>query len=223
MSSRKKKVAIIESTLVPLGELKDTFKRLMPDVTITTFLDESLLTEMEENNRLTPDIIKRYCIYAVLAESIGSDMIFNQCSSIAESVDVAQRIVKIPILRTDLPMAEQAVETGKRIGIIATAYTTVDSTTNLIKKIARDRGKEVTIVTRMHRDAFLLQAKGDREEHNRILIESIKTLQNETDVIVLAQGSMAVLLADLKEIKVPVLTSLESGVLRCKEMLEKME
>ena len=219
---KKRKITIIESTLVPLAELKKTFQTILPEVTVTSITDESLLSEMEENNCLTPGLIKRYCAYAAFAESNGSDLIFNQCSSIAEAGDIAQKLVNIPILRTDLPMAEKAVETGTRIGIVATAETTIGPTQRLIQNVAKSKGKNIELVTRMHRDAFLLVAKGDREGHNNILLNSINTLQNEVDVIILAQGSMAVLHSVLKDIKVPVLSSLESGVLRCKEMLEKM-
>jgi hypothetical protein len=42
------------------------------------------------------------------------------------------------------------------------------------------------------------------------------------DAVVLAQGSMALLLSELKAVKIPVLASLQSGALRCKEMLGQM-
>ena len=162
-------------------------------------------------------------MYAVFAESIGSHLIFNQCSTVGEVVDIAQQLVSIPILKTDLPMAEEAVERGKKIAVLATASTTLGPTSRLIQSVAKKAGKEVDVSTKLCRKAFLRLSEGDRAGHNRILVEAVHELEKQVDVIVLAQGSMAVLLDQLQDIRVPVLTSLESGVLRAKEMLKQMD
>ena len=52
-----------------------------------------------------------------------------------------------------------------------------------------------------------------------MVVEVIEKETQSADVIVLAQGSMIVLLPLLKDIKVPVLTSPKLGVMRIKEML----
>ena len=186
-------------------------------------MDESLLEETKAAGKITRNVVRRYCTYAVFAESIGSHLIFNQCSSVGEVVELAQQLVRIPILKTDLPMAEEAVTCGSKIAVLATAPTTVEPTSRLIHSVARQAGKDVDVSTRLCSDAFLLLSKGDREGHNRILVEAVHHLEKQVDVIVLAQGSMAVLLDQLQDIRVPVLTSLESGVLRAKEILERME
>ena len=51
-------------------------------------------------------------------------------------------------------------------------------------------------------------------------MEVLKKCENEVDVIVLAQGSMTVLIPELGVIKKPVLTSPELGVMRAAEMLK---
>jgi len=60
---------------------------------------------------------------------------------------------------------------------------------------------------------------GDRETHNRLVKEAILQAQEVNDVIVLAQGSMVVMLPYLSDIKIPVLSSPELGVLKARELL----
>ncbi len=54
-------------------------------------------------------------------------------------------------------------------------------------------------------EALFLQ--GDTKTHNRIIIEKIREIEQTSDVIVLAQGSMVTLLNELTDVRVPLLTS----------------
>jgi len=222
MTKSKRKISIIETTLVPLEELRKLFQEILPEVELASFVDDSLLEEIKEQGRVTEGVIRRYCTYAAFAESIGSDLIFNQCSSVGEVVEIAQKMVGIPILKTDLPMAEQAVQRGERIGVVATAETTVGPTGRLIQRVAAQKNKKVEVTTKFCSDAFTVLSRGDREGHNRIVIQAVRELESRVDVIVLAQGSMAVLLPELQDAGIPVLASPRSGVLRAKEMLETL-
>ena len=219
---KKKKISIIETTLVPLQSLRELFFEILPEVELVSFVDDSLLKEVIGAGSPTPDVIRRYCTYAVEAERIGSDLIFNQCSSVGEVVDIAQKMVSIPILKTDLPMAKKAVESGNKIGVVATLNSTLSPTTRLIQKTANEKGKNIEIIPKLCEGAFDLISKGDKEGHNKIIIKTIQELSGKVDVIALAQGSMAVLIPELGDMKIPVLSSPRSGVLWAKEVLEKI-
>lgn len=219
---KKRKISIIETTLVPLQPLRELFFKILPEVELISFVDDSLLKEVIDAGGPTPDVIRRYCTYAVEAERIGSDLIFNQCSSVGEVVDIAQKMVSIPILKTDLPMAKKAVEIGDKIGIVATLNSTLAPTTRLIQKTADEEGKNIEILPKLCEGAFDLISKGDKEGHNKIIIKTIQELSAKVDVIALAQGSMAVLIPELGDMKIPVLSSPRSGVLWAKEVLEEL-
>lgn len=216
----KKRVTIIETTLVPLASLRELFQSILPDIDLVSMVDDSLVKEMHQFGGVTPNVIERYCSYAVEAERIGSCLIFNQCSSISEVVDIAQQMVSIPILKQDQPMAEEAVKIGERIGIIATASTTLGPTGRLIEGIGIKKGKKPYIITKMCEGAFELINQGNKKGHDEKIKQAAHELEDEVDVIVLAQGSMAEMLPELKDIKIPILTSPLSGVLRVKEILE---
>lgn len=218
----KKKISIIETTLVPLQDLRELFFEIIPDAEIISFVDDSLLKEVIAAGEPTPGVIRRYCSYAINAESIGSDLIFNQCSSVGDVVDIAQKMVNVPIFKTDLPMAQEAVEKGARIGVVATLNTTLNPTSRLIQKVADEKGKSITIIPKLAEGAFELVSKGDKDGHNKLVIKTIQELANSVDVIALAQGSMAVLIPDLKNVSIPVLSSPRSGVLGAKKFLENL-
>jgi hypothetical protein len=65
----------------------------------------------------------------------------------------------------------------------------------------------------------VLMKDGDRPKHNRMVLAALERLQEEVDVIVLAQGSMIVLLPELGSIRKPVLTSPRSGVQKVRTVL----
>jgi hypothetical protein len=218
----KKRVTIIETTLVPLEELRKLFAEILPEVDLVSMVDDSLVKEIHESGRVTPAVVRRYCKLAIEAEMIGSCLIFNQCSSISEVVDIAKKMVNIPILKQDQAMAEEAVKLGTKIGIVATAASTIGPTSRLIKRIASIEDKEIELFIKDCKGAFALISRGNIEGHNRKVKQAVFELEKEADVIVLAQGSMATLLPELKDVSKPILTSPRSGVLRAKEILEKI-
>ncbi len=215
-----KKVVIIHTSFVSVNELKDLFKEIMPSVNLFNIVDDSLLDEIIKNGGITENVIKRICSYAVNAEQIGADLILNQCSSAGEAVDIARRLVKPPFVKIDEAMAKKAVDIGGRISVIATLGTTLGPSVRLIESISAEKGKPVDIAPCLVEGAFdVLFYQNNKEKHNEMVLQRIEEEAHRSDAIVLAQGSMVVLLPRLDHIKVPVLTSPRSGVLRVKEIL----
>ena len=69
--------------------------------------------------------------YAASAQEAGADFILFTCSSIGPAVETAATLTDVPVLRVDQPMADKAVQLGKRIGVIATLSTTLEPTSDL--------------------------------------------------------------------------------------------
>ena len=118
--NKQKKVVIIHTSDVSVKDLKKLFTELAPEVCVRNIVDDSLLAEVLEKGGVTTAVKKRICAYALQAEIIGADLIFNQCSSVGEAADVASELVNVPLVKIDEKMAEDACKTGKRIGVIAT-------------------------------------------------------------------------------------------------------
>jgi len=217
----KKKVAIIHTSFVSIEKLKELFAEILPEVRVYNIVDDSLLAEVMENNGITPGIIKRMKNYFLSAESLGVDAILSQCSSMGEAVDVAGKTISVPVLKIDEAMAEKAVALGTKIAVVATVASTLKPSCNLVKQAAKKIGKEIEIIEVLVDGALdILLKEGDKDKHNEMVLEKIKTLDVKCDVIILAQGSMVVLLPFLKDIKTPVLSSPELGVNKMREVLE---
>ena len=213
MKNGKKLVVIIHTSFVSVNDLKELFAEIVPEVLLHNIVDDSLLAEVMQNGGITPSIIRRVCNYAVHAEMIGADLIFNQCSSVGEAVNAARSLVSIPYIKVDEPMAAEAVRIGERITVVATVASTMKPSVNLVKEASLKAGKNIKIKECLVDGALdILMKEGNREKHNQLVLEAIKKIENESDVIVLAQGSMIVLLPMLADIKLPVLSSPRMGV-----------
>ncbi|MDE3063373.1 MAG: Asp/Glu/hydantoin racemase, partial [Acidobacteriota bacterium] len=143
------------------------------------------------------------------------------CSSIGPAVLLAQQLFDLPVLRIDEAMAETAVRKGRRIGVLATLRTTMDPTTALLRQKAADAGRAVELVECLSEDAFPAVLAGDTETHDRLLRRALLEDLRGVDLIVLAQASMARVVATLEPgaLRVPVLSSPELAVQRAREVL----
>jgi aspartate/glutamate racemase len=216
-------VFIIHTNQLAGTDLIRLFTEMGPDITIRNIIDDSILPEVVANGGVTPGVLRRYCQYAVLAEDAGADVILNQCSSVGEAADTARAFVKIPIVKIDERMAENACQTGNRIGIVATAGCTMGPTTRMLRRTAERMGKEVTLVEALNTDAFNCMMAGDKKGHNALLLQTIRDLYPRVDVVVCAQGSMIALKPELGDTPVPVLMSPPIGVAHAVEVVRGID
>jgi len=216
----QKKIAIIHTSFVSVNELKALFAKFVPEAQIMNIVDDSLLAEVVANGSVTPGIVKRICTYAHQAQEQGADLIFNQCSSVSEAIDVAEKMLTIPCLKVDQAMADKAVEMGKKIAVVATVASTMGPSTRLVARAAKKANKQILITECLVDGAMdILIREGDVEKHNKMVLQEIEKIADQHDVIVLAQGSMIVLLPLLAHIKTPILTSPQIGVERVRTVL----
>jgi Asp/Glu/hydantoin racemase len=216
-----KTVYAIHTGPVLLEVMKDLFAELLPGVRLVNVVDDGLLTDVRAAGGVTPQLRRRLIGYGLLAESSGADAILNCCSSVGEAADVLATIISIPLVKIDDRMAEVAVDTASRIGIVATVPTTLDPTERLVHRKASDRGKTVKTARYLVSPAFDALLAGDAIRHDQLLKTEIVRAASENEVVVLAQGSMARLVPQLtEEIDVPVLSSPRLGVAALRDALE---
>jgi len=195
------------ATLVPV--FAELCSKYLPQVKIFNIVDDSLIKNTIACGELTAATSKRVVSYAGSAAEAGADYILFTCSSIGPAVEIAASLSNIPVLRVDQPMADKAVQTGKRIGVVATLSTTLEPTSDLVKRRAIAAGKEIELVSRLCEGAFDALMSGDAATHDKKVGDALKQLLKEVDVIVLAQASMARVVDTLDEAekRVPILAS----------------
>ena len=212
-------------TIARLAEMYDDLcAELLPGVERFHIADEGLLQMLLAAKRVTPAIYRRFVDDALCAESVGADLILLTCSSISPSVDVARPLISVPLMKIDEPMADRAITLGRRIGVVATADTTLKPTTELIAARGAAAGAGIEIEAALCVGAHRLMLAGDMAAHDDIVLGYLRQMMETQDVIVLAQGSMA-RVAELipeRERKAPILSSPRLGIQRAKEILDEM-
>lgn len=217
-------ITMIHTSLVSVNDLNELVKELIPDAVVTNMIDDSLLREVKANNGITDAIISRMSNYTRIAKENGADIIFNQCSSVGEAFDQAVANLGVRTLKIDEPMAEKAIGLGSNIAVVATVYSTMAPSCNLVKNVAKRLHKEVTIGEYYVDGALdILMKEKNVDKHNTLVLETIKEAQKKYDVIVLAQGSMAVLQEQLKQFDKPVLTSPRLAIERLAQMAGELD
>jgi aspartate/glutamate racemase len=216
----KKRVVVIHTFLYTVQNFIDLFNEIIPEVEMVNIIDDSLLKEVLANDGPTPNVIRRMCAYAMQAEAMGADAILNACSSVGEVADVAQKMLAIPYLKVDGPMAEIAVNAGNKVGVVATAHSTIGPSSRLVERTAERLGKDV-VVNRCYADGAYdaLLKEGNKPKHDEILMQTIDDACANNDVVILAQGSMMSLLEKTKDKPVPVICSMRTGVEQIKNVL----
>jgi Asp/Glu/hydantoin racemase len=112
-------------------------------------------------------------------------------------------------LKIDEPMVNKAISTGSRIGIAATAPTTLKPTTELVYARAATLGKSVQVESVLCEGAYSALFSGDTQKHDQIVAQYLRDLMTRNDVIILAQASMARVAQTIpaEEQRIPILSS----------------
>lgn len=214
------KIVAVHTAFALVEPMNKLFKENLPQVNLGHIVDDSLIKEVIQNNKVTNAVRRRLLSYYQAAVDSGADFIFNCCSSVGDVAEMGRSVVSVPVFRIDYPMAVQAVTYSDKIGVIATLQTTMAPTTGLLKRLATETGKNLKLMEGLADGAFAAGQSGDTETHDRLIEEAALMVAKDCDVIVLAQGSMARMEQKLAELTGKmVLSSPLTGVLGLKEYL----
>lgn len=211
------------ATLVPI--FNEIAARVMPaDVRLLHFVDESTIKNTIAAGHLQKATMRQVIRLVGSTFDAGCDVAMVTCSSIGKAVEMAAELYDQPVLRVDRAMAEKAVATGDRIGVVATLSTTLNPTAELIRRVAAERGKQIELVEHLCEGAFDAVMAGDGATHDRIVGEGLTRGMQGVDAIVLAQASMARVVASLPEgaVAAPVYASPELGMMHARDMLAEL-
>lgn len=216
-----KKLAIVHTTPVTIDTLKALASEILPEYDVINFVDDSILPQLKQNNGNVEEVEDRLIHYYQFAEQVGADIILNACSSVGEVVQKGVSHVKIPIVRIDEAMAEEAIKQGKRIGVAATLSTTLRPTMALVMEKASQEEGDYQIESLLVSEAYEQLIAGNRESHDTVLAEALLNFVQTVDVVVLAQASMARVVASLPaETQERFLSSPRMGMERVRSVAE---
>ena len=212
MSNRQ--IAFIHTSPSMIPVFKGLSDELLKGEKIFNMVDESLLCDIIECGKCPPATARRLASHVMAADDAGATHILVTCSSMGRAVEASRALVKATVLRVDEPMAARAVETGKRIGVIATLPSTLEPTAALIKAHGSAVGKPIELTTLVVPGAFEAVMSGNGAKHDELVGAALRDLAKKVDVIVLAQASMARVVDSLapQDKPVPILSSPRAAV-----------
>ncbi|MFG3151480.1 aspartate/glutamate racemase family protein [Streptomyces sp. NPDC048219] len=218
-------IAVLHTSLVFVNVepvINDYLAELAPNAKVLHFVDSDVLATVMRDGEISPASTQRMVHLAQAAEAAGADVIFSACSSLGPAIDVARRLVAVPIVKIDDAMTASAVETADAIGVLATVPTTLPPTCSLVKEKAQAAGRDIVVKEALSEGAFSVLMSGDRDRHDAMVLDGARTLATEVDAIVLAQASMARLAPVIAEaVGKPVLSSPRSGAEDAVRVLQK--
>ena len=191
--------------------LVDRFRTAMqaqhPDADCFHILNESLLQDLLRGEDTTT-VYRRVVSQVLLAVDAGAGLVVMTCSSTSPAVDIARRVTEVPILKIDDPMAAEAVRLGSRIAVICTNTSTPGPSQALLRDHAAAQGRPVEIEAVIRPEAYQALAAGDRARHDELVTSAATDAAARSDVLVLAQASIAHLRPELEQsLCKPVLAS----------------
>ncbi|WP_318388330.1 aspartate/glutamate racemase family protein [Enterobacter sp.] len=216
-----KKIALFHTSAATLPVMQQLIGDIMPQADVMHIVEDSMIKEVMKAGGVTPDIAARIAGYVQVAEKAGCAIFMTACSSIGTAVESCQFMTPLQLARIDSAMVDDAIARGGRIAVLATVATTLAPTLAFVERKAQESGKSLKITSLLMEEAFHALLRGDMATHDRIVAEGLHRTFAESDVVMLAQASMARVLQQLPTPPVPVLTSPESGIRWLKTQTER--
>jgi Asp/Glu/hydantoin racemase len=190
------------------------FGKISPETKLVHFMDTELLSLLQSEKSITPQIIRRFSRLVESAAESDADCIQLTCSAFNELTSVLQPLSDVKIFRSDEAMLDTALN-YERIGIVST----VNETPPVLINYLREKKKSVNVQTLINTEALQRLFHGNQEAHDKLVTNMVYELEGETEVIILSQYSQAHI-AEQLSVSVPVLTGPDASVKRCLEYME---
>jgi hypothetical protein len=191
---------------------------------ITHIVDESLIQQALEAGGLTPLIMRIFCGHVMASADAGADVIQCTCSSMSPAVVLSRNLVSIPVLTIDEPVVRALVRRHRRIGVIATAISTLNPSVDLVRAAAADLGFTVKVIPVFCEGAYDALFAGNIKKHDSIVHAHLLSLIKRVDAVLLAQASMARIAAqDGIPRLAPIFTSPEPAIRHLARMVRRIK
>lgn len=179
-----------------IAPLEKEFLAAHPGVETQTMLDTSLLADTMAAGWVTPGTAARLLSYVREAEAAGAAMLLLTCTSMGEGMAHVRNLTNLPTLCITEPLVEDALDLGRRVGIVGTLPTSPAQITAPLLAAAAKRGLgegDLEIHIAVVEEAFRARGRGDTAAHDRLVSDAIAALVRDhpVDSVILAQASMS--------------------------------
>jgi len=212
------RIALVHAMPIAIDPVANVFGESWPQARVTHLLDDSLAPDLSVAGSITPAIVDRFIALARYCESCGANAVLFTCSAFGTAIEAARDAVKIPVLKPNEAMLEEALAAGSNVALITTFEPSIPSLKKEFEELASRRGIELKLKTRTVPAALVALQKGLLSEHDSLIAAAAAEL-GPCDALVLGQFSAARAAAGIP--MTPgrkVVTSPHSAVTRLKQI-----
>ncbi|MCC7121328.1 MAG: arylsulfatase [Gammaproteobacteria bacterium] len=202
------RIALIHALAHSLAPINEALARDWPQARRMNLLDDSLSGDLARSAHGIDDAMTgRFLALAGYAFGTGAQAILFTCSAFGPCIDaVKAKWPRLPVLKPNEAMIDEAVGIGRRIGLVATFPPTLAS-------MPAEFPRGVDVVPMLALGALEALDRGDTALHDRLVADAAERVAGSVDVVALAQFSMARAAAAVRErTSIPVLTTPDSAV-----------
>jgi len=202
------RIALIHALAHSVAPIGEAFDRLWPEALRMNLLDDSLSADLARSPAgLDERMSARFIALADYAIGTGAAGILFTCSAFGPCIDeVKRRWPRLPVLKPNEAMIEEAMSVGRRIGLVASFAPTLAS-------MPAEFPPHAELRTVLAEGALGALDRGDTATHDRLVAEAAQRVAEGCDAIALAQFSLAraspVVAA---AVSIPVLVTPDSAV-----------
>jgi len=173
-----------------------------PGIKLNTITDDSLMFETRDNNGITVGVINRMYQYARCAVDMNADCIMCTCTSVSKATSHLKKMIPVPFFNIEEPTAKAAVDSGTKIGVLATLTSSPGIIIDAMQQYADSCNKKVEFITSIAEGAYEILSSGNRAEHDKIVNKALVELAKKVDTIIFSQISMSLLPHD--DVGIPI-------------------
>jgi Asp/Glu/hydantoin racemase len=216
-------------TVPPLVDVfRGLVAELLPGARPLHILDEPLLEAIKVRGGLDGAHAARLAAHVACAAEAGAHAVLVTCSTVSPLVDQVRPGAALPVLKIDEAMIRAAVSRGSRIGVVATAASTLEPTRLLLETEAARCGARVEVELALVEGALPALLAGAGATHDAAVAEAAVAVAERCDVVVLAQASMARALPAIEALgrgrtMSPVLSSPHAALAQARAVLTRSD
>jgi len=184
------RIALVHAMPVAIEPVAYVFRELWPQARVTHLLDDSLPADLTAAGGITPAIVERFVALARYCEASGASAVLFTCSAFGTAIDAAKGAVRVPVLKPNEAMLEEALAAGTDLALIATFEPSIPSLKREFEDLASSRGIQLKLKTRSVPAAIAALQQGRDSEHDRLIAAAAAEI-GPCDALVLGQFSMA--------------------------------
>jgi Asp/Glu/hydantoin racemase len=209
----KMRVVMIHAIAESMSPTKLAFQEVFPEAELVNLLDEGLFLDFSD--QLTPQLRRRMTQLICYSAEHGAHAIGLACSVYTPMVEMLRTVVDVPVVSSYGPVMADAVQAGRRVGLIAAVPATLRDAEGFLQQAAREHGVQVEAHPRLAEDLIAVKRQEGEAAFCSRLAEEVDKLAPQVDAVLLTQFSMASALSHLRtSASVPVLSAPHSSARR---------